>query len=118
MRGSSFNVVVTNTEKIRIQKQAVRKKKGWTQLQMQTKEQRAEEVANRRLQTIAIASLSHLGVFSNEAHHTYGLEVEMSPFGYALPRVVSRVEHKEFLNAAQHGRPAFHPGFSRIYGAG
>ncbi len=86
VRGSSFNVVVTNTEKIRIQKQTVRKKRGWTQLQMQTEEQRAEEVANRRLQSIA--SLPHLGVFSDEAHHTYGQDVEKS-----LKRVRQTVDY-------------------------
>lgn len=86
VRGSSFNVVVTNTEKIRIQKQPVRKKRGWTQLQLQTEEQRAEEVANRRLQSIA--SLPHLGVFSDEAHHTYGQDVEKS-----LKRVRQTVDY-------------------------
>jgi len=72
--------------RIRIQKQSVRKKKGWTQLQVQTEEQRAEEIANRRLQTIA--SLPHLGVFSDEAHHTYGQDVEKS-----LKRVRQTVDY-------------------------
>lgn len=74
VRGSSFNVVVTNTEKIRIQKKSPRSKKGLTRLQLETEEQKAEEVANRRLQTIA--SLPHLAAFSDEAHHTYGQKVE------------------------------------------
>jgi hypothetical protein len=74
VRGSSFNVVVTNTEKIRVQKQTVRTRRGWTQLQMQTEDQPSEEVANRRIRSTA--SLPHLGVFSDEAHHTYGQNVE------------------------------------------
>lgn len=86
VRGSSFNVVVTNTEKIRIQKQPVRKGRGWTQLKFQDEERKAEEVANRRLQTIA--SLPHLGVFSDEAHHTYGQDVEKS-----LKRVRQTVDY-------------------------
>lgn len=70
VRGSSFNVIVTNTEKIRIQKETV--KKGDIQGLfdgMRAEEARAE-IANLRLQ--AIASLPHLAVFSDEAHHTYG----------------------------------------------
>jgi hypothetical protein len=70
IRNSSFNVVVTNTEKIRIQKPTVRAAAGWTQLQLEEKEKQLTEEANLRLQTIA--SLPHLAVFSDEAHHTYG----------------------------------------------
>lgn len=70
IRNSSFNVVVTNTEKIRIQKPTVRASAGWTQLQLEEKEKQLTEEANLRLQTIA--SLPHLAVFSDEAHHTYG----------------------------------------------
>lgn len=67
--GSSFNVIVTNTEKIRIQKPAVRA--GGTQrLFAGTKDEESTALANLRLQ--AIASLPHLAVFSDEAHHTYG----------------------------------------------
>jgi type III restriction enzyme len=68
---SIFNVVVTNTEKIRIQKETVRKSDLGSLLLDPTKEDEARaEVANLRLQTIA--SLPHLAVFSDEAHHTYG----------------------------------------------
>jgi hypothetical protein len=70
IRRSSFNIIVTNTEKIRIQKPTVRAGKGWTQLQLEEKEKQLSENANLRLQTIA--SLPHLAVFSDEAHHTYG----------------------------------------------
>jgi hypothetical protein len=70
IRRSSFNIVVTNTEKIRIQKPTVRAGAGWTQLQLLEKEKQLSEEANLRLQTIA--SLPHLAVFSDEAHHTYG----------------------------------------------
>jgi hypothetical protein len=70
IRRSSFNIIVTNTEKIRIQKPNVRVSKTWTQLQLEEKEKQLSEDANLRLQTIA--SLPHLAVFSDEAHHTYG----------------------------------------------
>jgi len=50
-RGSSFNVVVTNTEKIRIQARPVRRQAGY--LQLQALEEEAREVANLRLQAIA-----------------------------------------------------------------
>ncbi|HOV80403.1 MAG TPA: DEAD/DEAH box helicase family protein [Bacillota bacterium] len=71
IRGSSFNVVVTNTEKIRIQKETVRRSDlGQVRLSFGEEEKASEEVANLRLQ--AIASLPQLAVFSDEAHHTYG----------------------------------------------
>lgn len=66
--GSRFNVVVTNTEKIRIQKSTAGRA-SQISLPFQADDP-AAEVANLRLQ--AIASLPHLAVFSDEAHHTYG----------------------------------------------
>jgi len=76
IRGDSFNIVVTNTEKIRITKETVRK----GDLKGLFSESKADEartdLANRRLQ--AIASLPHLAVFSDEAHHTYGAGMEKS----------------------------------------
>ncbi|MDP2785204.1 MAG: DEAD/DEAH box helicase family protein [Sulfurimicrobium sp.] len=68
--GSSFNIIVTNTEKIRIQKPTSRGNGNQLALLTSTKEAEATELANLRLQ--AIASLPHLAVFSDEAHHTYG----------------------------------------------
>jgi len=76
IRGSRFNIVVTNTEKIRIQKRSVRSRQGWTQLKLNEVEKQEEEIANLRLQ--AIASLPHLGIFSDEAHHTYGQAMEVN----------------------------------------
>jgi hypothetical protein len=73
-RGSVFNVVVTNTEKIRIQKPTLRKVQGWTQLELQERERQEEEIANLRLQ--ALASLPNLAIFSDEAHHTYGQSLD------------------------------------------
>jgi hypothetical protein len=67
--GSSFNLIVTNTEKIRIQKPTVRNA-AQTRIFAGTKDEEATALANLRLQ--AIASLPHLAVFSDEAHHTYG----------------------------------------------
>lgn len=68
---SSFNVVVTNTEKIRIQKEAIRKSDlGSLFVSEQKQEEARAEIANLRLQKIA--SLPNLAVFSDEAHHTYG----------------------------------------------
>jgi len=71
IKGSSFNIVVTNTEKIRIQKQSITK--GLLRGILLNKEREDEikkAVANQRLQ--AIASLPSLAIFSDEAHHTYG----------------------------------------------
>ncbi len=71
IKGSSFNVIVTNTEKIRIQKQSINKSLIKDFFVDTTKEDEVkQEIANRRLQTIA--SLPNLAIFSDEAHHTYG----------------------------------------------
>ncbi len=74
IRGSVFNVIVTNTEKIRIQKETIRKSDIGAQLLFKGEDEARSEIANARLQ--AIASLPHLGVFSDEAHHTYGQALE------------------------------------------
>ncbi len=70
IKGSAFNVVVTNTEKIRIQKEAIRKSDLGSLFNPKKEDEARAEVANLRLQSIA--SLPHLGIFSDEAHHTYG----------------------------------------------
>lgn len=75
VRGSVFNLIVTNTEKIRIQKETIKKSDIGTLLAFFKKAADAEdaaktEIANLRLQKIA--SLPHLAIFSDEAHHTYG----------------------------------------------
>lgn len=62
-RGSSYNLVITNTEKISLR---ASRKNNQTELAFE----REELQANLRLQKIA--SLPNLGVFSDEAHHTYG----------------------------------------------
>ncbi len=68
---SYFNVVVTNTEKIRIQKETSRQSDLGNLFGPAEKQDEARaEVANRRLRRLA--SLPHLAVFSDEAHHTYG----------------------------------------------
>ena len=71
IRGSNFNIIVTNTEKIRIQKQSISKsliRNLFTDLSKEGEVK--QEIANRRLH--AIASLPNLAIFSDEAHHTYG----------------------------------------------
>lgn len=85
IRGSRYNLIVTNTEKIRIQKRAYRHA-SWTDFQYRLKLERSEAEANLRLR--AIASLPNLGVFSDEAHHTYGREV-----GKRLKRVRQTVNY-------------------------
>jgi type III restriction enzyme len=72
IRGSRYNLIVSNTEKIRIQARPARAGK-LTEMQYRLKLEQAREEANLRL--LAIASLPNLGVFSDEAHHTYGKDV-------------------------------------------
>lgn len=70
IRGSAFNVIITNTEKIRIQQEKVRKHQIGFQLAPARVAEAKQTIANLRLQTIA--SLPRLAIFSDEAHHTYG----------------------------------------------
>jgi hypothetical protein len=74
VRESLYNVVVTNTEKIRIQKETVRRGDLGGLFARGKEDEARAEVANLRLQ--AIASLPHLAVFSDEAHHTYGQSLQ------------------------------------------
>ncbi|MGQ9573477.1 MAG: TnsA endonuclease N-terminal domain-containing protein [Dehalococcoidia bacterium] len=72
IRGSSFNLIVTNTEKIRITAETIRK--GDLGGLFANEEEAKREVANRRLQTLA--SLPRLAIFSDEAHHLYGQSLD------------------------------------------
>jgi len=85
IRGSRYNLIITNTEKIRIQKRTYRHH-TWTQMYFEHRMEQAAEIANLRLR--AIASLPNLGVFSDEAHHTYGREI-----GTRLKRVRQTVNY-------------------------
>jgi len=67
---SAYNLIVTNTEKIALKK--ISRRKGQTQFEQEKKEEQEKLWANARLNKIS--SLSNLGVFSDEAHHTYGKE--------------------------------------------
>ena len=62
-RESIYNLIVTNTEKISLR---ARQRRNQAELAFQ----RDEVLANLRLQKIT--SLPNLGIFSDEAHHTYG----------------------------------------------
>jgi type III restriction enzyme len=72
--GSYYNVIVTNTEKIRIQKETIRKSDLGPLFTPEKEEEAKSEIANLRLQ--AVASLPNLAVFSDEAHHTYGQSLD------------------------------------------
>lgn len=72
---SHFNIVVTNTEKIRIRREDIRKADlGSLFAGAGEGGHLKQDVANRRLQRLA--QLPHLAVFSDEAHHTYGQSME------------------------------------------
>jgi type III restriction enzyme len=87
IKGSSFNLIVTNTEKIRIQKHAITQTLIKNFLGDSSRIDEAKQaVANLRLQTIA--SLPNLAIFSDEAHHTYG-----QALGRELKRVRQTVDY-------------------------
>ncbi|MGA7678512.1 MAG: DEAD/DEAH box helicase family protein [Dehalococcoidia bacterium] len=87
IKESRFNLVVTNTEKIRIQKQSITKSLIRGLFTDPSKEDEIkQEVANQRLQTLA--SLPNLAIFSDEAHHTYGMAL-----GEELKKVRKTVDY-------------------------
>jgi len=84
IKGSSFNIIVTNTEKIRLRKEDI-KKDLFSKDEVVT-DDRKQMIANQRLQTLA--SLPNLAIFSDEAHHTYGMAL-----GEELKRVRQTVDY-------------------------
>jgi len=83
-QGGTYNLVVTNTEKIALRKVAHRANQ--TQLELEEQQKQLELLANQRLNSIA--SLPNLGIFSDEAHHTYG-----NKLGEELKRVRETIDH-------------------------
>lgn len=79
-----FNIIITNTEKIRLQARPVRRKKNL--LKAENGFGRDNLEANSRLQKIK--SLPRLGIFSDEAHHTYGEQL-----GKSIKRVRETVNY-------------------------
>ena len=71
--GSTYNVIVTNTEKISLRAN-LKQRANQTLFEFEEKKEKAELEANLRLQKIT--SLPSLGVFSDEAHHTYGNKID------------------------------------------
>lgn len=82
--GGLYNVIVTNTEKIMLR--IMRKNRTQTELEFKKKQEEETLYANLRLQKIA--SLPNLGIFSDEAHHTYGQKLESD-----LKRVRSTINY-------------------------
>ncbi len=105
VRGSLFNLVVTNAEKIRIQKETIRKSDVGALFNAERLDQARAEVANARLE--AIASLPNLAVFSDEAHHTYGqsLDTELKKVRKTVDYLAKRTTVKVVVNTT--GTPYF-----------
>jgi len=88
VKGSNFNVIITNTEKIRLQKQFI--PKSLIQLSFQTDQIREDEVkelvARERLQ--AITSLNNLAIFADEGDMLFGQQL-----GEELKRIRATVNY-------------------------
>ena len=67
---SNYNIIITNIEKIRIISKQIASP-IWAHKKI--REDEKENIANRRLQTLG--NLHNLGIFSDEAHNTYGQEL-------------------------------------------
>jgi len=79
--GSRYNLVVTNTEKIRIQKRT-RRHHAWTQLEFERRQKQDEELANLRLQ--AIASAQTRAPDRRLSPRTHGRRLRGQHHGHAL----------------------------------
>ena len=64
---STYNLIVTNTEKIRLQ---IKRRSNQTALSYE------EDKLHANLRLRKITSLPNLGIFSDEAHHTYGNDID------------------------------------------
>ncbi len=64
---STYNLIVTNTEKIRLQ---INRRSNQTDLSYE------EDKLHANLRLRKITSLPNLGIFSDEAHHTYGNDID------------------------------------------
>jgi hypothetical protein len=84
IEGSSHNLVITNTEKIILKKMSQRKNQS--QKSFEEEQERTTLLENARLKKIT--SLPKLGVFSDEAHHTYG-----NKLGKELKKVRTTINH-------------------------
>ncbi len=96
---SSYNIVVTNTEKIRIQKSTGRAKNvSFFNLKDKEKLEQKEEEANARLKKIS--SLPNLAIFSDEAHHTYGqnLDTELKKVRRTVDYLANNTSVKVVVN--------------------
>ncbi|MHB9040445.1 MAG: DEAD/DEAH box helicase family protein, partial [Melioribacteraceae bacterium] len=99
IEGSSYNIVVTNTEKIRIQKPTGRTKDiPFFNLRDKEKLEQKEEEANARLKKIS--SLPNLAIFSDEAHHTYGqnLDTELKKVRQTVDYLADNTSVKVVVN--------------------
>ena len=72
IEGSDYNIVITNIEKIRITSKKT--KIDLFNYEKKRKQDEKENVANLRLKQLS--SLKNLGIFSDEAHNTYGLKLD------------------------------------------
>jgi hypothetical protein len=100
IKGSVFNVIVTNTEKIRLTASSIKNSlfKDIKNLQDKKKEEVKELLANQRLQTLT--SLPDLGIFSDEAHHTYGQSIgdELKKIRQTINYIADKTNLKVVIN--------------------
>ena len=71
--GSTYNIIVTNTEKISLRANRQRRE---NQPELDFEEKKEQEELEENLRLRKITSLPNLGIFSDEAHHTYGNEMD------------------------------------------
>lgn len=73
-KGGQFHIIITNTEKIKLRAKSTLNQSESLDLAKKEKLEQLGLESNARLE--AIASLPNLGIFSDEAHNTYGQDLE------------------------------------------
>lgn len=94
--GSYYNIIITNVEKIRIRSQKIQRE--ISNYHKQIKENEKENVANLRLQQLS--TLDGLGIFSDEAHNTYGqdLDKELKKVRQTIDYLAGKTDLKIVIN--------------------
>lgn len=100
IKGSIFNVIVTNTEKIRITAFSIKNSffKDLKNLGYKSKDELKQLYANQRLHTLT--SLPDLGIFSDEAHHTYGQKIgdELKKIRQTIDYIAAKTNLRVVIN--------------------
>ncbi|MBN2541296.1 DEAD/DEAH box helicase family protein [bacterium] len=98
IKGSNHNIIVTNTEKIRLTKKDILKSYLGNKTFAFDESEAKELIANLRLSTIT--SLPNIAIFADEAHHLYGryLDSELKRVRQTVNYINQKTDLKVVVN--------------------